>query len=552
MSAFVLLNAAHFDCYLAALHHPLALQASDGQRLMATQSEPHLDCDLEADTLCPAPSTSSPASPNPSTPDVCFGDYVIESELARGGMGVIYVAHHRVMKRRVAIKTLCTGLSRSGGERERLVAEAEASAQLDHPGIVPVYAVGETQNEPYLVMKLIKGENLAQRLQRGPLSIEEATQLGISLAQAVHHAHQRGVIHRDLKPANILLDAEHNHRPVITDFGIAKLVQSIRQRMTSANEPIGTPHFMPPEQADQTRGAISPASDVYSLGAVLYTALTGRPPFQAASAVDVVFQLLTKEPVAPRRLNATIPATLDAIVMKCLEKAPARRYQSASALAHDLSCFANGQPTVARPMSWTSWGLYQLRRHLLIATVSGSLVSLLLIACFVVAVLYWQSQYELMRLQQQVVAQQNVLTTERLLFRKQLSKVQQREIGQTEFDASRLADYAKHVSKSNSLLATRLALESLKLSRQDSLAGDPFCIQWLQQIVDQPHSADTSTGSAQPVDTLITQAEAYLAAADETALPSPTTWLGVDTDPQVTIQPKPATHSSAAQQTREP
>ncbi len=166
---------------------------------------------------------------------------LIESELARGGMGVIYVAHHRVMKRRVAIKTLCTGLSRSGGERERLVAEAEASAQLDHPGIVPVYAVGETQNEPYLVMKLIKGENLAQRLHRGPLSIEEATQLGISLAQAVHHAHQRGVIHRDLKPANILLDAEHDHRPVITDFGIAKLVQSIRQRMTAANEPIGTP-----------------------------------------------------------------------------------------------------------------------------------------------------------------------------------------------------------------------------------------------------------------------------------------------------------------------
>ncbi len=238
--------------------------------------------------------------------------------------------------------------------------------------------------------------------------------------------------------------------------------------------------------------------------------------------------------------------------MKCLEKAPARRYQSASALAHDLSCFANGQPTVARPMSWTSWGLYQLRRHLLIATVSGSLVSLLLIACFVVAVLYWQSQYELTRLQQQVVEQQNVLATERLLFRKQLSKVQQREIGQTEFDASRLADYAEHVSKSNSLLATRLALESLKLSRQDSLAGDPFCIQWLQQIVDQPHSADTSTGSAQPVDTLITQAEAYLAAADQTALPSPTTWLGVDTDPQVTIQPEAATHSSAAQQTSEP
>ncbi len=207
------------------------------------------------------------------------------------------------------------------------MAEAEAAAKLDHAGIVPIYEVGESQSEPYLVMKLITGENLAQRLQRGPLSIDDTVQLGIQLAHAVHHAHQRGVIHRDLKPANILLDAEHDDRPMITDFGIAKLVQSIRQRMTSAGEPIGTPHYMPPEQADQTRGPVGPEADVYSLGAVLYAALTGRPPFQAASAVDIVFQLLTKEPVSTKRLNATVPATLDAIVMKCLEKVPSRRYR---------------------------------------------------------------------------------------------------------------------------------------------------------------------------------------------------------------------------------
>jgi serine/threonine protein kinase len=371
-------------------------------------------------------------------PGSVIGDYRIIKELARGGMGVVYIAQHLTMGRQVAIKTLLIGADRSSSEVQRFAVEAEAAAKLDHAGIVSIYEVGEHNGEPYLVMRLIDGDNLAKRLQDGPLPVDIVTRIAIEVADAISHAHQRGVIHRDLKPANILLDRQENQRAIVTDFGVAKCIESIRGGLTTAGEPIGTPHYMPPEQADASRGEIGPAADIYSIGALIYAMLTGRPPFQAASSIDVILQVLSSEPVPPRRLNATVPATLEAIVLKCLQKEPTRRYKTAADLSLDLQRFRDGKPTVARPLRGWRWAGYQFRRHFLVATVSGSGVMLLLIASLVVAFAYAKAVSELVDLRQQNLDMSEVLANERDVFRKEVSRLQRRDVSQAEFDSETL------------------------------------------------------------------------------------------------------------------
>jgi serine/threonine protein kinase len=218
-----------------------------------------------------------------------WGDFRVTAELGRGGMGIVYRADQLSLSRTVALKMLLDGEFASTANLARFRAEAQAVAGLDHPHIVPVYEVGEQSGRPYFTMKYIEGTTLARRLADGPLPAREAAELLAQVARAVDYAHQRGILHRDLKPSNILIDAQgHAH---VTDFGLAKRVAD-DMGLTRSGAILGTPSYMAPEQAAGTRGQVGPASDVYSLGTILYAMLTGRPPFQAATPVDTVLLVL--------------------------------------------------------------------------------------------------------------------------------------------------------------------------------------------------------------------------------------------------------------------
>ncbi len=274
-----------------------------------------------------------------------FGDYLLQSELGRGGMGMVYEAYQPELGRTVALKMMRAGGSASAEELSRFRLEAAAAARLEHAHIVPLYDVGETAGRPFFTMKLIRGTTLARRLQDGPLPPREAAEILAQVAEAVHFAHQRGVLHRDLKPSNILID-ESDH-PHVSDFGLAKQIDS-GASLTRTGAVIGTPAYMPPEQAAGGRGELGPASDVYSLGAILYQMLTGRPPFQAASPVDTVLLVLEQDPLPPRMLNPKADRDLEMITLRCLQKAPDLRYATAADLACDLQAYLNGEPISAR------------------------------------------------------------------------------------------------------------------------------------------------------------------------------------------------------------
>jgi WD40 repeat protein/tRNA A-37 threonylcarbamoyl transferase component Bud32 len=277
-----------------------------------------------------------------------FGEYELQAEIARGGMGVVYKARQRRLNRTVAVKMILAGELADKEDVKRFLSEAEAAAGLDHPGIVPVYESGEIDGQHFFSMGFVEGQSLAALMAAGPLSPQRAAELVAQVASAVEYAHERGVIHRDLKPGNILLDKDGN--PRVTDFGLAKRVAG-DSGLTRTGQALGTPSYMPPEQASGRLDAIGRPADVYALGAVLYAALTGRPPFQAATPLDTILQVLEQQPVAPRQLNADIPRDLETIALKCLEKEPHKRYATASELADELHRFLAGEPIHARPAS---------------------------------------------------------------------------------------------------------------------------------------------------------------------------------------------------------
>ncbi|MGO9919624.1 MAG: protein kinase domain-containing protein [Isosphaeraceae bacterium] len=297
-----------------------------------------------------------------------FGDYEIVREIARGGMGVVFQARQFSLNRPVALKMILAGQLADDSDIKRFYTEAEAAANLDHPGIVPIYEVGQHEGQHYFSMGFVEGQSLSQRLAEGPLPAREAAELIRRVSAAIEYAHQRGVIHRDLKPANILLDQAGN--PRVTDFGLAKKLEG-DSGLTGSGQIMGTPSYMPPEQAGGKRGEVGPAADVYALGATLYALVTGRPPFQAATAIDTVIQVICDEPVPPRRLNASIPRDLETICLKCLEKGQLRRYASASDLAVDLGRYLAGEPITARPVTRSERAVKWARRRPAIAALLG-------------------------------------------------------------------------------------------------------------------------------------------------------------------------------------
>ena len=265
-------------------------------------------------------------------------------------MGVVFEARQVSLNRKVALKMILAGQLANDIDVKRFYTEAEAAANLDHPGIVPIYEVGQHEGQHYFSMGFVEGQSLSQRLADGPLPSREAAETVRRVSEAIEYAHQHGVIHRDFKPANILLD--QNGNPRVTDFGLAKKVQG-DSGLTGSGQIMGTPSYMPPEQAGVRRGDVGPAADVYALGATLYALVTGRPPFQAATPMDTVIQVISDEPVPPRRLNASISRDLETICLKCLEKESRKRYPSAAALADDLGRYLAGEPIVARPVGQT-------------------------------------------------------------------------------------------------------------------------------------------------------------------------------------------------------
>jgi predicted Ser/Thr protein kinase len=274
-----------------------------------------------------------------------LGGYELLEELGRGGMGVVYRARQLGLDREVAVKMILRGQLASPVDRERFRAEAESAARLDHPNIVPVYEVGESEGRPFFSMKYIAGRTLSQVLAERPLPARDAASILAAVSRAIHFAHQKGVLHRDLKPSNILLDAEGEAH--ITDFGLAKRITEPGS-LTKSGAILGTPSYMAPEQAAGARGEVGPASDVYSLGAVLYHTLTGRPPFQAASPVDTVLLVLEQDPVPPRVINPKVDRDLEMIALRCLQKPADLRYASADALADDLEAYLHDEPIAAR------------------------------------------------------------------------------------------------------------------------------------------------------------------------------------------------------------
>ena len=256
-----------------------------------------------------------------------FGDYELLEQIGRGGQGVVFRARQKSLNRTVALKVIGLGQWATKAHLKRFRLEAEAAARLEHPGIVPIHEVGERDGSCYFSMKFVEGGQLDEVARREPMPIRRAAELIAKVARTVHYAHEHGILHRDIKPGNILLDAKGE--PHLTDFGLARLVES-ESSVTHTLDVLGTPSYMAPEQAVGNNAAVSSATDVYGLGAVLYQLLTGQPPFAGGTTYETIKLLLDTEPRQPRLLNPKIDRDLSTICLKCLEKDPKRRYSSLS------------------------------------------------------------------------------------------------------------------------------------------------------------------------------------------------------------------------------
>jgi tRNA A-37 threonylcarbamoyl transferase component Bud32 len=305
-----------------------------------------------------------------------FGNYDVLEQIGQGGMGVVYRARQRGLGRVVALKLLLAGSRATEAEIKRFHTEAKAAATLKHPHVVAIHEVGEHEGQHYFSMDYVEGQSLAEVIRRTPLPAARAARYVKIIAEAIHYAHERGILHRDLKPHNVLIDAQDE--PRITDFGLARQID-VESDLTISGAVLGTPSYMPPEQAAGNRREIGRASDVYSLGAILYDLLTGRPPFRAETPLDTLRQVIDTDPAPPRLMNRKVPRDLETICLKCLAKEPAQRYATAHELAEDLGRFLRQEPIHARPVSSVGRVWRWSRRQPALAGLAGAVGVLFLL-----------------------------------------------------------------------------------------------------------------------------------------------------------------------------
>ncbi|MBX7219000.1 MAG: serine/threonine protein kinase, partial [Blastocatellia bacterium] len=364
---------------------------SNGNHALLETSNPELPL------VNPAPKTA-PTSPRITVqegfPVKNWDRYEFRKLLGRGGMGLVYQAWDPQLNRLVALKFLRTNNEQM---THRFLQEARSQSRIEHQNICKVYEAGEVEGLPYIAMQFIDGQSL-RRVQKN-LTLEQKVRLMRDIAQAIHAAHRLGIIHRDLKPDNILVveSEDGNFRPVVMDFGLAKEVGT--EGLTETGVVMGTPAYMSPEQARGEVRLLDRRSDVYSLGVVFYEMLTGKLPFTDENAMKVVLKIINDEPLSvASRLN-TIPLDLNIITMKCLEKDPSHRYDSAQALALDLQHYLDGDPISTRAQTWPSKLLKKARKHRALVTVSSVALALVLLTGAFSLWSWWQlsKQAELTR-----------------------------------------------------------------------------------------------------------------------------------------------------------
>jgi WD40 repeat protein/serine/threonine protein kinase len=401
--------------------------------------------------------------PTPAFSTVPVAGYEILGELGRGGMGVVFRARNLSLNRIVALKMVLSGELASAVELARFKSEAEAAAQLQHPNIVQIYEFGETKSGdgsplPFFALEYVSGGSLADRLDGTPQPARLSAALIEDLARAMHYAHTQGVIHRDLKPANVLLQFADGKAPItsddttaydlqsitakITDFGLAKRMDSSTGQ-TQSGAILGTPQYMAPEQAAGKSKRVGPGTDIYALGAILYELITGRPPFQGETPLETILQVTRDEPVAPRLLNPGVPHDLETITLKCLQKDPGRRYDTAQALAEDLARFLDDQPITARPAGPVERSRAWMRRH----PTATALLAVTLVAAVSLLALAYQSHHELAEAFSQV--------------RKQRDKAERRLVDVT------VANGARRTDDGDFIMALPWYVEALRLDSAD-------------------------------------------------------------------------------------
>ncbi len=453
-----------------------------------------------ADTLAPEPTSYIARKLNG------VAGYDILEELGRGGMGVVYKARHRNLQRLVALKMILAGAHAGETGLARFRAEAEAVAQLQHPNIVQVFETGEHDGCPYFSLELVTGGGLDRRLRESTLSPHAAARLMETLARAIGFAHQRGIVHRDLKPGNILLapvdsqtttietglssirkqsspsstitgsDWSRSYVPKITDFGLAKRIDD-DSGQTHTGTVLGTPHYMSPEQASGKVREVGPATDIYALGAIFYELLIGRPPFKAGNPIDVIRQVIDQEPVPPRQLEPRVPRDIETICLKCLEKQPSRRYQTAEELAADLHLFLADEPILARPISATERAWKWAKRR-------PSTVALMFVSAAAVVGTGLLIAWHNISLRDQLDA---ALAEERQARQNVAEVVEEQRLSQVEIEGQRLYDGARVAMAANDLPNAQLDLtKALTILRSEPrLTGLRESAQSLLAEVDQ-------------------------------------------------------------------
>lgn len=328
----------------------------------------HVDPDKGGTIKATLPLAQRPAGDSGPTLPFQLGDYLLESILGRGGMGVVYKAIQQSLQRTVAVKMIRSGMLASVDEVQRFFAEARAAAKLHHPNIVGIFHFGHREGHYFFSMECVTGTDLARKLEDGPIEPEQAARYVRDVARAIDYAHQKNVVHRDLKPANVLIDEAENVR--VTDFGLAKQIDC-DSSLTNSGVAVGTPAFMSPEQASGKSDRFGVVGDVYSMGAILYAALTGEPPFVGRSLIETMTMVMNDPPRRPRQLNSAVPKELETICLKCLEKPPHKRYPSAAALADDLDRFLLDEPILAKPQPPLVRAIRWLEAVPLVAALTG-------------------------------------------------------------------------------------------------------------------------------------------------------------------------------------